>query len=261
VTTLAGAPGVIGSADGTGSTARFCIPSGTAMDAAGNLYVADRCNYAVRVVTPAGVISTFAGLAGAPGQQDGTGASARFSRPTGVALDSASNVYVADGSRVRKVTPAGVVTTILASIPPGDGAYNGVAVDSGAGVLYVTTNRSVYSLTAGGAAALVAGGGTNGSADGTGSAAQFNFAWGIVMGGDGNLYVADQQNSTIRKLTPAGVVTTPVGTPAMPMGIAPGGLPARIGSPFGLALLSNGPSVSLAIADQWESVVLRVDLP
>jgi NHL repeat len=261
VTTLAGAPGVIGSADGTGSAARFCIPSGTAMDAAGNLYVADRCNYAVRVVTPAGVVSTLAGLAGVAGQQDGTGASSRFSRPTGVALDSAANVYVADGSRVRMITPAGAVTTILASIPTRDGAYNGVAVDSGTGVLYVTTNRSVYSVTAGGAATLLAGGGANGSADGTGSAAQFNFAWGIVMGRDGNLYVADQQNSTIRKVTRAGVVTTPVGTAAMPMGIAPGGLPARIGSPFGLALLSSGPSVSLAVTDEWESVVLRVDLP
>jgi NHL repeat len=108
---------------------------------------------------------------------------------------------------------------------------------------------------------LVAGGGANGSADGTGSAAQFDFAWGIVMGGDGNLYVADQRNSTIRKVTPAGVVRTTVGTAAMPLGIAPGGLPARLGSPFDLALLSNGPSVSLAVADEWERVVLRVDLP
>ena len=96
VSTLAGLAGQYGSADGTGSAARFNNPNGVAVDSAGNVYVADTCNYTIRKITPGGVVSTLAGLAGNRGSADGTGSAARFFSPQGVAVDSAGNVYVAD---------------------------------------------------------------------------------------------------------------------------------------------------------------------
>src|SRR5437867_1018550 len=95
-TTLAGSAGVLGSADGPNSAARFNYPYGVAVDGAGNVYVADTFNYTIRKITPAGAVTTLAGSAGQNGSVDGTGSGARFYRPTGVAVDSAGNVYVAD---------------------------------------------------------------------------------------------------------------------------------------------------------------------
>ena len=126
ITTLAGRAGSAGSADGTGSAARFYYPRGVAVDSAGNVYVADTGNHTIRKVTPAGVVTTLAGLAGSSGSADGTGSAARFNYPPGVAVDSAGNVYVADTGNhtIRKVTPAGVVTT-LAGLAGSSGSADG----------------------------------------------------------------------------------------------------------------------------------------
>ena len=112
-TTLAGNAGY-GSVDGTGGAARFNQPAGVAADNAGNLYVADTGNHTIRKVTPAGLVTTLAGLEGSAGSVDGTGSAAQFNAPTGVAVDSAGNVYLADtgNNTIRKVTAAGVVTTL-----------------------------------------------------------------------------------------------------------------------------------------------------
>src|SRR5947208_3603636 len=115
-TNFAGMPGESGNVDGTGSAARFNFPNGVAVDGAGNVYVADYFDYVIRKVTPGGVVTTLAGSAGQRGSDDGTGSTARFTEPYAVAVDSAGNVYVADGNEtIRKITPAGEVTTLAGS--------------------------------------------------------------------------------------------------------------------------------------------------
>ncbi|MHB8519943.1 MAG: NHL repeat-containing protein [Limisphaerales bacterium] len=150
VTTLAGTAGQIGSTDGTGSAARFFNPSGVAVDSAGSVYVVDAENYTIRKITLTGIVTTLAGSAGPPGSRDGTASAARLGFPMGVAVDSAGTVYVASSSgysMIRKITPAGVVTTLAgraAQQGSADGIGsvarfnnpNGVAVD-GEGNIYV----------------------------------------------------------------------------------------------------------------------------
>jgi uncharacterized delta-60 repeat protein len=223
VTTLAGLAGPSGSLDGTGSMARFAYPSGVAVDNAGNVYVADDGNHTIRKVTPGGAVTTLAGLAGSYGSADGTGSTARFNSPSGVAVDSAGSVYVADGgnSTIRKVTPDGVVTTLA-----------GLAQ-------YIGTN----SFSAGG------------SADGTGSAARFKFPSGVSVDSNGNIYVADEGNSTIRKVTPDGVVTTLAGL-AGSYGSTDGtGSTARFDSPSGVSVDSAG---NVYVADIWNFTIRKM---
>ena len=124
VTTFAGAAGASGSADGTGTAARFNSPRGLAVDSTGLLYVADQGNRTIRTITPAGVVTTLAGSALTGGLVDGTGSAARFLSPYGVAIDRSGNIDIADYRAVRRLTPAGVVTTLAGSNGPG-GAANG----------------------------------------------------------------------------------------------------------------------------------------
>ncbi len=225
VTTLAGSAGSFGSADGTGSAARFKGPLGLAVDGGGTLYVADTGNSTIRRITPAGVVTTLAGLAGNSGSIDGLGSAARFSEPNGIAVDSAGNLYVADTSNntVRKITPAGLVTT-LAGSPGAVGLVNGsgsearfsvifdVAVD-GAGNVYVCDhgNHVIRKISASGAVTTLAGSGTAGSNDGTGAAASFRYPTGVAVDSGGTVFVADTDNHRIRSISAAGVVTTVAG--------------------------------------------------
>ena len=224
VTTLAGLAGSPGSADGTGSAARFNFQFGVAVDGAGNVYVADSSNHTIRKITSAGVVTTLAGVALNAGIADGTGSAARFFSPGGVAVDGAGNVYVADSNNatVHAITPAGVVTT-LAGLAGNVGSTDGtgsaarfsqpdesVAVDT-AGNVYVadTNNHTIRMITPAGVVTTLAGlAGSFGSTDGTGAAARFHSPDGVAVDVSGNVYVADTINQTIRKITPAGVVTT-----------------------------------------------------
>jgi len=262
VTTLAGSAGTDGSADGTGSAAQFFVPIGVAVDGSGNVYVADSNNNTIREVTPAGVVSTLAGLAGTDGSADGTGSAAQFSGPSGVAVDGSGNVYVADSnnSTIRKVTPAGVVTTLAGSAGnPGsaDGTGSaaqfsgpsGVAVD-GSGNVYVADagNDTIRKVTPAGVVTTLAGSAGNpGSADGTGSTAQFYQPGGVAVDGSGNVYVADAGNNTIRMVTPGGAVQTIGGTPGVLGGADGTGAAAGFSYPYGIAVSASG---TLFVADK-----------
>jgi len=178
VSTLAGSAGVAGNSDGVGAGARFNHPTGIAVDGSGNVYVADTTNNTVRKVSPAGAVSTIAGLPGVSGSQDGAGTGALFNNPSGLAADSYGNVYVADtgNSVIRKITPSGLVTTI-AGLP-------GIA----------------------------------GLMDGVGSKAWFNQPKGLVLKSNGILCVADTGNAAIRQVTLDGSVTTLALSPGASVG-------------------------------------------
>jgi hypothetical protein len=206
-----------GSVDATGNGARFSFPTGLALDSAGNLYVADWNNSTIRRVTPTGSVTTRAGTAGSYGSADGVGPAARFNNPSGVAVDRATNIYVADSMNhtIRKITPGRVVTTIAGqaeSAGRADGIGNAarfdypasIAVDS-AGNLYVAdaNNNAIRKLRLVGTNWVVTtlGGlpGVYGTADGTGGAARFGNPNGVTVDSAGNLYVADFYFNTIRK--------------------------------------------------------------
>ena len=217
VTTLAGLAGSPGSADGIGSAARFSNPAGVTIDGDRNVYVADTLNQTIRKITPGGVVTTLAGLAGFPSISDGTGSAARFVRPIGMATDSNGHIYVADSGnqKIRKITSAGVVTTIagLSSIPGStDGVGTaarffdprGVATDSAKNVYVADSlNYTIRRIAPTGVVTTIAGlAGVSGSADGTGTAARFNLPYSLTTDGAGNIYLADYGNNRIRKLTP-----------------------------------------------------------
>jgi sugar lactone lactonase YvrE len=208
VTTVAGAAGQHGSADGAGSAARFFTPQGIAVDTQGNAYVADSGNATVRKISAAGVVSTLAGSPGLRGRTDGAGSQARFSEPYGVAVDRAGNVYVADtgNSNIRKITPAGVVSTLAGSGTPGlvDGIGLAaqflvpfdLAVDAD-GNVYVCDHGShaVREITPAGVVTTLAGGAGPGRDDGTGRAARFQFPSGIAVDAAGTVYRRHRQPS------------------------------------------------------------------
>ncbi len=263
VETFAG-NGTLGFADGTGDVARFYQPTGVALDASGNVYVADAENHRIRKITPAGTVSTLAGN-GTSGFVNGTGTAAQFASPRGVALDASGNVYVADGVNhcIRKITPTGEVTTLAGSgaygFADGDGAAaqfyfpKGLAVDA-SGTVYVADdiNHRIRKITPTGTVSTLAGS-TSGSADGDGVAAQFHNPRGVAVDASGNVYVADAGNHRIRKITPTGTVSTLAGST---VGFGEGiGSNARFSSPAGLAVDALG---NVYVADDENERVRKI---
>ena len=245
------------SQDGTGNGASIPGATAIAFDAAGNVYTTS--GFSVHKITPAGVATTLAGSDGGGqlGQVDGTGAAAGFSaNVNALAADSAGNIYVGDQYMVRKVTQAGVVTTIAGQVGNGFangtgaaaafGTINGMAVDS-AGNIYVTdSNSAIRKITPAGVVTTLAGsnpaiGPTPGFVDGLGGAARFAGPWGMAIDGAGNLFVADTFNNAIRKVTPGGQVTTLAGGgPAASGYLDATGIAARFNSPDTLSIDAAG---------------------
>jgi predicted NAD/FAD-binding protein len=227
VTTLAGTTANRGNRDGTGTGAWFNSPTGISVDGAGNLYVADAFTNTIRKITSGGAVTTLAGNPAATGWTDGTGTAALFHYPTGTAVDSAGNVYVADAynNNIRKITSAGVVTTMAGNYQIGgaiDGSgslalFNqpvGLTVDS-AGSIYVadTVNCTIRKVSSTGVVTTIAGiAGIAGLRDGAGSTALFNQPRGVILDGSGGLYVADTGNAAVRRISTDSSVSTPVMT-------------------------------------------------
>jgi len=192
---------VTGGADGAGAAAQFNSPGGMAIDANGTIYVADSGNNTIRKVTAGGVVTTIAGTAGVKGSSDGTGAAASFYEPSGLALDSAGNIYVADtgNNTIRKVTAGGVVTT------------------------FAGTARDMEICQ-----------------DGTGAGASFGAPAFLAFDTNGNLLVTDSDGELVRRITPDAVVTTCAGEPGMTDGDQGAGPKAGFSSPCGIAIDQNG---------------------
>ena len=267
VSTLAGTPYVTGSTDGPGAAARFNYPCGIAVDAAGNVYVADTFNSTIRKITPMGVVSTLAGTAGVTGSADGNGAAAQFNHPPSVAADAAGNVYVADiyNNSIRKITSGGVVSTLAGGTwgsADGTGAAaqfgnpQGVTVDVAGNIYVAEISNLIRRITPVGVVTTIAGtaGGT-GSTDGTGSAARFNYPRGVAVDISGNLYVADTFNNTIRKITPGTVVSTWAGTAGFDGSADGASFNARFLNPQGLAVDVTG---NTYVADTSNQTIRKI---
>ncbi len=269
VTTFAGSPGQSGSADGTGAAARFSTPNGLVLDGNGNLFVTDSGNHTIRRISPAGVVTTFAGAAGQLGSADGAGAVARFRFPAAVAIDGAGNLYVADSRNgtIRRVTAGGVVSTLAGSAElfgsaDGNGPSArfvqpvGIASDL-AGTLYVADigSATIRRVTPGGVVTTFAGSGNNGNTDGTGTAASFTQPAGIAIDGSGNLYVSSASSHVIRRITPAAVVTTFAGAAGVAGATDATGALARFSAPRGTAVDRSG---NIFVADNGNQTIRRI---
>jgi sugar lactone lactonase YvrE len=277
IATVAGT-GTAGSGGDTqqATAAQLGHPHGVAVDSAGNLYIADLSNNRVRKVAPNGTITTVAGT-GTPGDSGdgGPATSAQLNNPSGVAVDSDGNLYIADyrSHRVRKVEPGGTITTVAGTGTSGYGGDGGpataaqlafpggVAVD-GDGNLYIADifNSRVRKVAPGGTITTVAGTGDfayNGDNQ-PATAAQLNRPYGVAVDGAGNLYIADTSNQRVRKVAPGGTITTVAGT-----GTAgynddnQQATAAQLNNPHGVAVDGAG---NLYIADTINNRVRRVQL-
>ncbi len=210
VSTFSGS-GTAGSTNGVAGTARFNNPSGIAVDASGNVYVADTNGHRVRKIDTNGTASTLAG-SGTAGTTNALGTAARFNSPSGIALDKDGNAYVVDRAshRIRKVTSEGQVTTFVGTTAGnvnGTGTaarFNGptaVAVDASGNVYIADTgNNLIRKATPAGVVTTLSGSGTAGYNNGSAGASQYNAPTGVAISPLGQLYVGDTANNRVRKV-------------------------------------------------------------
>ncbi len=265
VSTLAGS-GVAGFADGQGAEASFRSPVGVAVDHEGHVYVADNRNHRIRKITPTGKVTTMAG-SGNSDFEDGVGVQSSFRYPAGVAVDHEGHVYVADNwnHRIRKITPTGKVTTMAgsgnAAFEDGMGVQSsfrypaGVAVDH-EGHVYVadSDNHRIRKITPTGKVTTMAGSGNAAFEDGMGVQSSFRYPAGVAVDHEGHVFVADNSNRRIRKITPAGEVTTLAGS-GQPGGLDGQGAMASFKSPYGVAVGQEG---NLYVADTSNHLIRKI---
>ncbi len=240
--------------DGTSSVATFNHPTDVASDADGLTYVADPSGGRIRIINKNGTVTSQA--------SDVT------LYPYAIALDSSGNMYTTNDStgRVYKTTPGGT-TTLLAGSSSGyaDGTGSAAQFSAPAGIVvaddgtvYVadTLNHRIRSITAAGVVTTLAGSGTAGYTDATGTSAEFNRPSGITISSTGDLYVADMYNHVIRKVTTAGVVTTLAGSGSY--GFTDGnGTSAQFDWPRGIDIDSND---LLYVAERYNHAIRSVSL-
>jgi uncharacterized protein (TIGR03437 family) len=252
---------------GAATSAALAAPQAVAVDAAGNFYIADRANNAVRMVTAKGVISTIAGNGTAgSGGDNGAAASATLNGPQGIAVDAAGNIYVSDtgNARVRKISN-GTITTVAGNGTQGYGGDGGaatgamlntplgLAVDK-AGNLYIADlGNNVIRRVANGTIATFAGstqgfGGNGGPA----LSARLSGPQGVAVDASGNLYITDTLNASVRVVTASGTIANVAGT-GIPGYSGDGGpaSKAQLGSPTGIAIDSAG---TLYVADSGSRI-------
>ena len=274
IDTFAGSRG--GRDNGPATSAWLRGPQGVAVDGAGNLFIADSNDNRIRKVDSAGVITTVAGTGRSGFSGDGGPAvDAQLRYPTGVAVDGAGNLFIADrhNQRIRKVDTAGVITTVAGTGSFGLGGDGGPAVDAqlrypsdvavdGAGNFFIADNwnHRIRKVDSAGVITTVAGTGWGGGFSGDGgpaTAARLNYPTGVAVDGAGNLFIADPDNHRIRKVDSAGVITTVAGTGEE--GFSGDGGPAtsaRLDSPHGVAVDGAG---NLFIADGGNRRIRKVD--
>lgn len=229
ITTIAGASNQVGTVDGAGPTARFTGPQGIAMDAGGNLFVAD--NNVIRKISKTGFVSTFAG-SGASASVDGLGTAASFNGLSGLAIDSLDNLFATESTSgaIRKITPDGTVSTVVGAtsgVGTAGGSANprilsrpeGIAYDASQNIFYFADSGSqtIRKLTPAGEVSIFAGVPfVAGSDDGAGAAARFFSPSGVAVDPAGNVYVTDSANQFLKKITPSGDVTSFAGVSHFP---------------------------------------------
>ena len=270
VSTLAGAAGVSGSADGPGTVARFNRPLGLAVGTDGAIYVADALNHSIRRIGPDGMAGTLAGLAGSAGSADGPASAARFRSPRGLTIAPDGAVIVADSGNttIRRIAPDGQVTT-LAGLAGSGGFTDGIGstarfgLPAGVaaapdGMLYVadTSSQLIRRLAPDGRVTTLAGSAAQaGWEDGWQGAARFASPGALALAGDGRLIIADTANHALRALTPDGAVTTLTGRAAASGSRNGQGTAARFDLPSGIALAPDG---AIAIAEEGSHTIRKL---
>jgi sugar lactone lactonase YvrE len=268
-TLLAGGSGLPGSADGTGSTARFRSPGCLALDAAGNLLVADTGNHTIRRIAPDGSVTTLAGSPGIAGAVDAVGSLARFNAPFGLAVSGTGGMYISDSQNhtIRFMAANGTVTTYagMAGLPGGTNGSpasaqfnqpNGLALAPN-GTLYVADygNSCVRAIsTSAGVTTFAGQSGTHGFIDASGTAALFYWPVGIAADAAGVLWLTDTHNHAIRRLTADGTVSLVAGFGSL--GNADGiGKEALFNLPCGIA---TTPAGNVVVADTFNHILRSV---
>lgn len=276
--TIVGLAGSIGSADGTNNDARFCFPIAIAVDAAGNLFVADNGNFTIRRISPEGanwVTTTIAGSAGQPSPQgcyyncDGSNGDARFDLMSSIAVDATGTLYVGDSvfntdwreTLVRKITPAGT-NWVVTTFPQGDNQWFGIAAGWDGNLYIASWSNEILQLVPAGSnlvRSTISGNRYPGATDGTNNLALYSSPSAVALDLAGNIYVADTANNTIRKLTRSGTnwcSSTIAGNPPSSGSIDGTDDQARFFRPGAIAV---GQAGQIYVADTGSHVIRHVE--